>query len=88
MKLDQRSHVATLIASDDQLEGLVAASQGNAQTTGDGDPFVGWGALPYFSELTLRGDSCSTRSSPQASIPAGGICFRRSRMDCASPHAD
>jgi hypothetical protein len=55
VKLDQRSRVATLVASDDQPEGLVAASQGNAQTTSNGDLFVGWGALPYFSEFDPAG---------------------------------
>jgi hypothetical protein len=55
VKLDQRSRVATLVASDDQPEGLVAASQGNAQTTSNGDLFVGWGALPYFSEFDSAG---------------------------------
>jgi hypothetical protein len=51
VKLDLRSRTATLVASDDQPEGLIAASQGNAQTTDAGDLFVGWGALPYFSEF-------------------------------------
>jgi Arylsulfotransferase (ASST) len=55
LKLDPRNRVATLIASDDQPEGLVAASQGNAQTTPDGGLFVGWGALPYFSEFGRSG---------------------------------
>ena len=55
VKLDERKHVATLIASDDQPEGLAAASQGNAQTTRDGDLFVGWGALPYFSDFDPAG---------------------------------
>ena len=55
VKLDPRDRVATLIASDDQPEGLVAASQGNAQTTGTGDLFVGWGALPYLSEFAPSG---------------------------------
>ena len=55
VKLDPRNRVATLIASDDQPEGLVAASQGNAQTTGNGDLFVGWGALPYLSEFAPSG---------------------------------
>jgi len=55
VRLDTRSRVATLIASDDQPEGLVAASQGNAQTTPDGGLFVGWGALPYFSEFDPSG---------------------------------
>jgi Arylsulfotransferase (ASST) len=55
VKLDTRNRVATLVASDDQPEGLVAASQGNAQTTPDGGLFVGWGALPYFSEFDPSG---------------------------------
>jgi hypothetical protein len=55
VKLDPRDRVATLIASDDQPEGLVAASQGNAQTTGNGDLLVGWGALPYLSEFAPSG---------------------------------
>jgi hypothetical protein len=55
VKLKAFTHVATLVASDDQPEGLAAASQGNAQTTRDGDLFVGWGALPYFSEFNPAG---------------------------------
>jgi Arylsulfotransferase (ASST) len=55
VRLDPRDRVATLIASDDQPEGLVAASQGNAQTTRTGDLFVGWGALPYLSEFAPSG---------------------------------
>jgi hypothetical protein len=55
VRLDTRTHVATLVASDNQPEGLPAASQGNAQTTRDGDLFVGWGALPYFSEFDPAG---------------------------------
>jgi hypothetical protein len=55
VKLDPRSHVATLVASDDQPEGLLAPSQGNAQTTRNGDLFVGWGSLPYFSEFDRLG---------------------------------
>jgi hypothetical protein len=55
VKLNFRTKVATLVSSIDQPEGLVAASQGNAQTTPDGDVVVGWGALPYFSEFSSSG---------------------------------
>jgi hypothetical protein len=55
VRLDPRRRVATLIASDDQPEGLVAPSQGNAQTIPGGGLFVGWGALPYFSEFNRQG---------------------------------
>ena len=55
VKLDQRSHTATLVSSVDQPEGLVAASQGNGQTTPSGNLVVGWGSLPYFSEFGHSG---------------------------------
>jgi Arylsulfotransferase (ASST) len=55
LKLDERGHVATLLASENQPEGLSAASQGNAQTTPQGGLFVGWGALPYFSAFDPSG---------------------------------
>ena len=55
VKLDGQTHVATLVDSDDQPERLSAASQGNAQTTSQGNLFVGWGALPYFSEFDRGG---------------------------------
>jgi hypothetical protein len=71
VKLDPRHRVATLIASDDQPEGLVAASQGNAQTTPDGGLFVGWGALPYFSEFDPSG-----RLVFNAEFPTGVNTYR------------
>jgi Arylsulfotransferase (ASST) len=55
VRLNFRTRVATLVSSIDQPEGLVAASQGNAQTTSDGDIVVGWGALPYFSAFSRSG---------------------------------
>jgi hypothetical protein len=53
--LDERRHVATLVASDNQPEGLSAPSQGNAQTTAFGNLFVGWGSLPYVSAFDPAG---------------------------------
>jgi hypothetical protein len=71
VKLDPRSHLATLVASDDQPEGLLAASQGNAQTTRGGDLFVGWGSLPYFSEFDRFG-----RLLFNAQFPTGVNSYR------------
>jgi hypothetical protein len=71
VKLDPRSRTATLIASDDQPEGLVSPSQGNAQTTPDGGLFVGWGALPYFSEFDPSG-----RLVFNAEFPTGVNTYR------------
>src|SRR6201996_1792783 len=55
VKLDQRTHTATLIGSFNQPEGLTAPSQGNSQRTANGNTVVGWGSLPYFSEFDPSG---------------------------------
>ncbi|MDT4940343.1 MAG: hypothetical protein QOJ34_432, partial [Pseudonocardiales bacterium] len=56
VQLDTRRRLATLVSSINQPEGLVAPSQGNAQTTETGNLFVGWGALPYFAEFSRSGE--------------------------------
>jgi hypothetical protein len=71
VRLNPWTHVATLLSSDNQPEGLSAASQGNAQPTADGDLFVGWGALPYFSEFDPRGNLIFN-----AEFPAGVNTYR------------
>ena len=71
VKLNEWNHTATLVASDDQPEGLSAASQGNAQTTADGNLFVGWGILPYFSEFSPSGQLLFN-----AEFPAGVNTYR------------
>ncbi len=71
VKLNEWTRTATLVSSDNQPEGLSAASQGNAQTTRDGDLFVGWGALPYFSEFDPFG-----RLIFNAEFPAGVNTYR------------
>ena len=55
VKVDPRTHTATLIGSFNQPEGLTAPSQGNSQRTADGNTVVGWGSLPYFSEFAPDG---------------------------------
>jgi hypothetical protein len=71
VKLDARTRTATLVASDNQPESLAAPSQGNAQTTRDGDLFVGWGALPYLSEFDPSGQLVFN-----AEFPAGVNSYR------------
>jgi hypothetical protein len=55
VKLDLATKVATLVRSVKQPEGLLVTAEGNAQTTRNGDLFVGWGVLPYISEFSPTG---------------------------------
>ena len=55
MHLDLATKVATLVKSVRQPEGLLATEEGNAQTTRNGDLFVGWGAVPFISEFSPSG---------------------------------
>ncbi len=71
VRLNPWDHVATLLASDNQPEGLSAPSQGNAQTTPEGNLVVGWGALPYFSEFSPSGKLLFN-----AQFPAGVNTYR------------
>ena len=71
VELDFATRVATLVRSVDQPEGLVAPAEGNAQTTRNGDLFVGWGALPYISEFSPAGHLLFN-----AKLPAGVSTYR------------
>jgi hypothetical protein len=55
VRLDLATKVATLVKSTRQPEGLLATEEGNAQTTRNGDLFVGWGAVPFISEFSPSG---------------------------------
>jgi arylsulfotransferase ASST len=78
--LNFRTWTATLVQSDNQPEALSAASQGNAQTTLNGDLFVGWGILPYVSEFSPRGQLLWN-----AEFPAGVNTYRAYRLPWFSP---
>jgi hypothetical protein len=75
VKLDLTTKVATLVNSIDQPEGLVAPAEGNAQTTRNGDLFVGWGALPYLSEFSPSGQLLFN-----AELPAHVSTYRAYRL--------
>jgi hypothetical protein len=75
VKLNDRTHVATLIKSDNQPEGLSASSQGNAQLLDNGGLFVGWGIQPYFSEFSASG-----KLTFNAEFPVGVNTYRAYRL--------
>jgi hypothetical protein len=55
-KVDPGAGTVTLEQTWNQPDGLVASSQGNAQTTGDDNLVTSWGNLPYYSEFDQQGD--------------------------------
>ncbi len=55
VRLDPAIKIATLIKSVNQPEDFVANAEGNAQTIGGGDLFVGWGEVPYVSLFSPSG---------------------------------
>lgn len=69
--LDPRTHTATLVASDDEPDGLLASSQGNGQLLRNGDTFVGWGNLNAVSEFDRHG-----RLIYDARFPTGTNTYR------------
>lgn len=75
VQLNILRRTATLVRSDDQPDGLVAPSQGNAQTTRHGNLFVGWGALPYISEFSPSGQVLF-----KARFPDGVNTYRAYRL--------
>ena len=74
-RLDLRTRTATLIASDDQPEGLSASSQGDAQPLPGGGRLVGWGAQPYVAQFDASG-----RLVFDAELPTGTISYRAYRL--------
>ena len=75
ISLNLAAHTATLIKSVNQPEGLTAAATGNAQTTRNGDLFVSWGGLSYFSEFSPSGKLLFN-----AKLPDGVSTYRGYRL--------
>jgi len=75
IRLDQATGTATLIKSVNQPEGLTAVATGSAQTTKNGDLFVSWGGLSYFSEFSPSGKLLFN-----AKLPFGAATYRAYRL--------
>jgi arylsulfotransferase ASST len=75
VSLDLAAGTATLIKSVNQPEGLTAAAAGSAQTTKNGDLFVSWGGLSYFSEFSPSGKLLFN-----AKLPDGVGTYRAYRL--------
>lgn len=55
LRLDFKTHQATLIKAYSNDPSLLSSSQGNVQILPDRNVFVGWGATPYFTEFSASG---------------------------------
>ena len=75
ISLDLATGTATLIKSVNQPEGLTAGATGSAQTTKNGDLFVSWGGLSYFSEFSPSGKLLFN-----AKLPVGAGTYRAYRL--------
>jgi Arylsulfotransferase (ASST) len=80
VRLDFHNNTATVISSDNQPDGLSASAEGNAQTTLNGDQFIGWGTLPYISEFSPSG-----QLEFSAEFPAGVNTYRAYRLPWPGP---
>jgi hypothetical protein len=75
IRLDLAFGTATLIKSVNQPEGLTTGLTGSAQTTRNGDLFVSWGGLSYFSEFSPSGKLLFN-----AKLPDGVSTYRAYRL--------
>ena len=73
---DDRRKTATLERWLKHPDGLLAGSQGNAEGLDNGDTFVGWGALPRFSEFDEQNDLLF-----DGALPAGYNSYRAYRYE-------
>ena len=71
IRLNFTTHVATLVKSEKQPEGLSTSAFGSVQTTSGGDQFVGWGEAPYISEFSPSGKLLFN-----AKFPSGVFTYR------------
>jgi Arylsulfotransferase (ASST) len=55
LAVDPRAKTDTVLAQYEHPTALSSGSQGNIQTLANGNIFIGWGAVPYFSEFSASG---------------------------------
>ena len=74
-RIDWQNRSVSLIGRDVHAPPLLTGSQGNDQLLPDGDSFVGWGELPYFTEFGPSGETLF-----DAHFPAPGQSYRAFRF--------
>jgi hypothetical protein len=76
VRLDAKAKTATLLASVQHPDGLIANSQGNSQRLPGGHLFVGWGNVGRFSEFDATGNLLW-----DGQVPSGYDTYRAYRSD-------
>jgi hypothetical protein len=76
VRLDTASRSVALVRQYVHPQPLVAGSQANFQTLANGDAFVGWGPVPYFSEFSPSGQLLF-----DAHLPGANESYRGFRFD-------
>jgi EmrB/QacA subfamily drug resistance transporter len=71
LKLDQRTHRASLAGQYSHGENFDAEYMGNLEPLGNGNEFVGWGSAPFFTEYDSDGNMLL-----DARMPGSDISYR------------
>ena len=71
LRIDQRTHTATLIAQYVRAEDFNADYMGDTEPLSNGNVFIGWGSDPYFSEYSRSG-----RLLFEGEFPAANLSYR------------
>jgi EmrB/QacA subfamily drug resistance transporter len=71
LKLNQSTHVATLVAQYGNREGFKSEYMGDTQPLASGNTFVGWGSAPYFTEYSATG-----KLLLEAEFPGSDLSYR------------
>jgi hypothetical protein len=74
-RIDWAGRSVSLVGRDVHSPPLLTGSQGNDQVLPDGDSFVGWGELPYFTEFGPDGETLF-----DARFPSPGQSYRAFRF--------
>jgi EmrB/QacA subfamily drug resistance transporter len=68
LKLDQQTHLATLVAQYTADNDFETEYMGDTEPLANGNAFIGWGSEPYFSEYSSSGEQLLEGSFPDPDL--------------------
>ena len=87
LKLNFAKHTATVLHQYLHTPSIDVASQGDVELERNGNVFIGWGQLPYFSEYTFSGKLLYSVSLPAADESYRALRLPWSGMPTGRPSA-